>query len=188
MSFYVVPLTGDGLSAKTALAPKHGDDFTASGQPWTWCDFPSNWGVVYVQNAPGSLDSLIQADAECILVPPLGNTIALVATQNALEAMFIPAQWLDASMTYRQVLRGCVAFAQYARKLEGRLQRFDLSGGRLDGTVSQLTQSQRTALQQCATDFRIDTSEITGATKIRELLYIVGRQWVQMYPPRLGDL
>ncbi len=182
MSIFVVPVDGAGTRA-SPYVPKY---VPALGVAWVWCPTPLEWGVVWANASPAQ-ETTIGANADAIVVPPLDNTIALVATQNALESLNVPAQWLTAGMTYRTVVRvvvGMAAFAQHCRALG---QRVALAGN-LDRALSTFSVEVRDILAAASDSLGLDRSSITGATTLREAMRIMGQQFVAGRGVALGNL
>jgi hypothetical protein len=182
MSFFIVPFAGLGTHA-SPFVPKY---VPALGVAWLWCATPLEWGVVWA-NASAAQESAIAANADAIVVPPLDNQIALVATQNALEGLGIPSQWLVAGMTYRTVVRVIVGMANFAQRCEGLGQRFALAGN-LDKTISQLPVAVRNILATAASSLGLSSAGITGTTTVREALRMMGQQFAAGQSIHLGDL
>lgn len=182
MSFFIVPIVGTGTRADPFL-PKY---IPALGVPWQWRDLPRNWGVVWADASPAQ-ESTVGANADAIVVPPLDNTIALTATQNALEALNVPAQWLTSGMTYRTVLRVIVGMANFAERCDGMGLQLTLAGN-LDKTLSQFSAQTRQILADAADSLGLDRTGITGTTTVRETLRIMGQQFAAGTSIVLGDL
>lgn len=182
MSFYVVPLVGTGARGD-AFRPKY---VPALGVQWLACDLPRHWVIVWADATPAQ-DATIAANADALVVPPLDNTIALVATQNALEGLGVPAQWLQSGMTYRQVVRVVVGIANFAQRCEGLGQRITLTGN-LNLTVAALPAAIQNVLAAAADSMGLDRTGITGATTLRQVLAIMAQQFIAGVSVSLGDL
>lgn len=176
-----MPVAGTGARGDP-FVPKY---IPALGVTWLWVATPLEWGVVWATASPAQ-ETAVGANADAIVVPPLDNLIALVATQNALESLNVPAQWLTAGMTYRTVLRVIVGMAAFAQRCEGLGQRLALAGN-LDKTVGSLSVAVRNNLSAAADSLGLDRTSITGTTTVREVLRILGQQFAQG-SITLGDL
>jgi hypothetical protein len=94
--------------------------------------------IVWADCTPAQ-EAAIAANADVLLVPPLDNLIgagALVAVRAAIEALDIPAQWVQAGMTYRTALRVIVGMAQLLQRVGGILGQPVVIPGNLDRTFS----------------------------------------------------
>src|ERR1041385_5856537 len=112
MRYYVVPRVGDGLSTATAFRPKYTDvDSLRAGWnvgTWRGLDYGlENLCVIALDLSPADHADLA-AQADVLAVPdPLTTTVtagALATVKAKLEAANLPADWVTAGMTYRQVL------------------------------------------------------------------------------------
>lgn len=182
MSFFIVPIAGTGTRADP-FVPKY---IAALAVFWRWRELPRNWSIVYAETSPAQQTS-IGANADAIVVPPLDNQIALVATQNALEGLNVPAQWLTAGMTYRTVLRVLVGMANFAQTCDGMGLQLVLAGN-LDKTLGQFSAQTRAILASAADTLGIDRTSISGTTTVRETLRIMGQQFAAGTAISLGDL
>jgi len=182
MSFFIVPIVGTGTRADP-FVPKY---IPALAVEWQWRDMPRNWGIVWA-NATPAQEATVGANADAIVVPPLDDTIALTATQNALEALNVPAQWLTSGMTYRTVLRVIVGMASFAERCDGMGLQLTLAGN-LDKTLGQFSVQTRNILAAASDSLGLDRSSITGSTTVREVLRIMGQQFAAGTAITLGDL
>lgn len=100
----------------------------------------------------------------------------LVAMQNALELLNLPAQMLTSTTTHRQVIRGIMGVFEIAQCMQG--QGFDLFslGLTLSSTLSAMPTAARQSLQACATQYHYDQTGITLASTIRQLLTKIVQQ------------
>lgn len=181
MSFFIVPIEGAG----TSHDPRRPKYIPALGVEWAQVYF-GNTSIVWASTTPQQ-ETIVGANSDALVVPPLDNQVALVATQNALEAQSIPAQWITAGMTYRIVLRIIVGMAQLIQRLQGMGVNATVAGN-LDKTISQLPVAVRNNLAAAAQSLGIDTSGIDGTTTLREALRQVGQQFAQGQVVALGDL
>lgn len=183
MTFFVLPIEsvihGSGQIRQEKYIPALGVDRQL-------VDFGAN-AIVWANTSAGQ-DTTLGANADVIVVPPLDNVVALVATKNALEALNIPAQWITGGMTYRAVLRVLVGMAAfYVRTVDTFGTALTLAGN-LDKTLSQLTAGQRSALSNASDSLGLDRSSITVSTTVREALRIIGQQFANNMSAALSDL
>jgi hypothetical protein len=109
---------------------------------------------------------------------------AVTVVEAALEARNIPAHWVSTSLTYRQVLRGVAGIFQFA-KIYYRQHNLRLfrNGVNLDTRVNQIPQAERDRLSATAEAAGLDTSGITGTTTVRQILRLLGEQWLERPVP-----
>ena len=169
---YIVPKIGDGLTPLTAFRPKYLGDMDVRYQVQ---DYGLEDTMLVVAQVTPAQHTTIAANTDAVSIPlpyddPIG-VVALSVVQARLEGMKIPADWLTASVPWRQVVR-------ITRKLFELNARFHVLFGKsiweagitLDTRYNQLTQAQRNALQALAADKGIDTSSLTGASTLRQIL------------------
>jgi hypothetical protein len=181
MSFFIIPMEGAGTEAD----PRREKYVPALGVDRAIVDHDDN-AVVWANTTPEQ-DAALALNADVIVVPPLDNEVAVVATQNALEALNIPAQWITAGMTYREVLRVIVGMAQLIQRCDGLGVRFRLAGN-MDRTMASLAANVRQVLSDASDSLGLDRSEIVGTTTVRQALRILGKQFLDGRGVRLADL
>jgi hypothetical protein len=183
VSFYLVPIEGSG----TLADPRRPKYVRALGVAWLMVDFGDS-AIVWA-NATPTQDATIGANADATVVPVLDSSIAVSATQTALDGLNIPSQWLSAGMTYRQVLRVVVGMAQLVQYVTGVLGQSLTVAGHLGDTFNSLPLGVRNALTSAAAAFGVDTSGLTGSSTLRQILFNFGQQCAAgLIPIRLGDL
>lgn len=180
MSFFLVPIEGAGTSAD----PRRPKYMRALGVVYSQCSLGDSAVVFTISNA--SQDAAIAANADVRQIPPLDNVVAVAATQQALEDLNIPSQWVVAGMTYRSVLRVVIGMAQLVQRMKGMGLPVVIAGN-LDKTMSQFSAAIRQGLSDAAVSLDLDVSGISGATTLREALRNAGEQFVAR-GVALGDL
>jgi hypothetical protein len=100
----------------------------------------------------------------------------LARMQSALEALKLPAQMLTAATTYRQVIRGIMGIFLIAQCMQGKGFNVFAAGVTLSTTLNSLSAAVRTALTDCATSLGFDTTGITGASTVRQVLTAIANQ------------
>jgi len=182
MSFFLVPIIGSG-TAKDPFRPKY---IEALNVAWAMVDHGS--AAIVWADTTAAQNSTIGANSDATVVPPLDNTIALTATQNALEALNIPAQWLTASMTYRGVLRIVVGIAQLLQRLHGLGTPVVLSQSVLNVTFGSLSAQNQSNITTAIASLGLDGSAIVSTTTVRQILHDIGQQFYAGHGVALGDL
>lgn len=103
---------------------------------------------------------------------------AVTAIRDGLEALDIPGNWVQATDTWRQVLRGVMGMFQFAQRVHGKFGVTLLPDGySLNTTWSELPQGARTILLETAQELGIDTGGATGATTLRQIYKAFGDAW-----------
>lgn len=103
----------------------------------------------------------------------------VTALRSALEARNMPAHWITTSLTYRQALRGLAGMFQFAGiyHAETGLRLFR-AGIDLTTRMNQIPAAERTRLTEVAAKTGLDTSGVAGTTTVRQLLKLLGDQWL----------
>lgn len=177
---YLMPITGAG-TRQDPRRPKYVDQYLV-GFSWGMIDYGAEPAcMVGVQDILDLTHSAIAQEPDCVALPlnldqQIGAQLAQV--QNVIEALNIPADWVQSSHTYRQVARLVAAIFQFMQRLNG------IGFGRLlDGTVSlstrfnQLPVATRTKLQEAAQSMNFDTSSLSGSSTLRQILKAMADQW-----------
>ncbi len=117
------------------------------------------------------------AATQASLDNPIGAG-ATAAVRNVLETLQIPGSWVQATDTWRQILRGACGLFQFAQRLHGK---FDVKlvpdGYSLDTTWSELPAVGKQFLLETAVDLGIDTSGVTANTTLRQVYRVLGNAW-----------
>jgi hypothetical protein len=184
MSFFIVPIEGSGIR-HDARRPKY---VPALGVAWAMVDF-GDTAIVWA-NSTSAQEAIVGANSDAFVVPPADNAVSVSATKSALEALSVPAQWVTAGMTYRMVLRVVVGMAQLVQYVRDALGQTSLVvAGHLDDTFNSLPIGVRGALTQAAVAFGVDTSGLSGASTLRQILFNFGQQCAAgLIQIRLGDV
>lgn len=182
MSFFLVPIIGSG----TRLDPRRPKYIAALGVDWSMADFIDS-AIVWATTTPAQ-ETTVAANADARLIPPLDNAVNVAATQQALEDLNMPAQWVTAGMTYRAVLRVTVGMAQLLQRASAILGSQIRPTGNLDRTLGSLPVATRNAIAQACDELGIDRTGMVGSTTVREALRDFGQQFAQGRTIALGDL
>lgn len=186
MAFALVPKIGDGLSPLTAFKPK----YTTPGALGAGLDLVGwqamNYGLedVFLLKVPGltaEQRAALQSQPDAMVVPQnldsQVSSLALTGLKSKLESVNLPAHWITADMTYRQVVRGfrrAITFMQRWRGLFG--VRLFGGGVTLDTRLNQLTAQQRQRLSAVADDLGLDRTQVTNTMTIRQVLKLLADQ------------
>jgi len=117
-----------------------------------------------------------EADSEIFCLPlnldaAIGGNVATV--HDALEAMKMPADWVQATHTYRQVMRLIYAAIILFRRVAGILNTtvpFLAGTITLETRFNELPQVGRDALIQFAQERNLDYTGVTPTVKLRQII------------------
>lgn len=172
--FYVVPKIGAGTE-EDPIRPKYIAD---AGISHASMDYGLEDTHLVGAEVTDAQHTLLAAQLDVIAIPAdldsLIGLSALPVVQQALEGLYVPADWVTTSHSYRDVVRLVGKLFQYMQRFQGREMRKFFEGGiTLDTRVNQLTQAQRTAMLDAATDLGLDTSGVTMTMTLRMALKLV---------------
>lgn len=105
---------------------------------------------------------------------------AVNTAQTFLESLNIPANWIDATKTYREVIKVIIGLFQFNQRWAGLT--FGLSspfteGLDLNTRFNQMNFATKTNLQACFDTLNIDRSALNNTSTIREVLIEFGHQF-----------
>ena len=172
---YVMPITGTGTDADPRR-PKYADTDLA-GHAWGAMDYGNEpWMLVAT-----ATNAALAAEADVLTIPlniDQNLTAGAVTTaQTFLENMALPADWITTAMTYRQVLRRVCQFFMLWQRCQGLgFNQLFTGGVTLSTTFGSLPANVKTILQNAAVSMNLDTSSITGASTLRQIIKVVGPQ------------
>lgn len=102
---------------------------------------------------------------------------ALAQTKERMRLWKIPANWLDASTTWRELVRGIIAIFRIGQTLDGAGQtRLWPPGVTLNSTIASLDPTYRSLLQQAIDAAGYDRSSITGGSTMEDLMEVLTTQ------------
>lgn len=154
---------------------------------WTYKNWSSRsyghqgWFLV-AANLSEAAHQAVAADPEIYALPlnldaQIGGNVATV--QAALEDMKLPASWVNASHTYRQVMRLVYAVILLFQRVSGILNvtvPFLAGNVTLNSQFNSLPQVGRDALIQVAQEWNLDYSGLTGQATLRQILKLLADQ------------
>lgn len=181
--FYITSQTGDST---TGFRPAHFE-----GLSYTAMDYGRDDTFLVMADVSAGQHTTIAANADVVVVPlNIDNEIggALATVQAELEALLIPADWVTAQMTYKDLLRITAKAFQIMQRFSGLYGRSFFSGGiTLSTRMNQMTAGQRAELEAAITSLAatmqivIDLSSIVGASTVRHVL----RTSIDQIPSRI---
>jgi hypothetical protein len=129
-------------------------------------------------------NTALVANSDCKLAATnanLDNAIgsgAVATVRNVLETLQIPGSWVQATDTWRQILRGTCGLFQFAQRLHGKFGvKLVPDGMTLSTTWAELPQAGQDFLTQTADELGIDHSGVTGSTTLRAIYKVLGDAW-----------
>lgn len=178
---YVVPVIGQGTEQDERRG-KYIENATQSA----CTDYGFQPVMLCAMNVDTTADIFITAQADTTKIPDnLNSTIpapGLATVQNALESRNIPAGWVTAGLTYRELLRTIDGFFTFLQRYAGITNKTNLVIGgsvTLNTQFNQLPQAVRGELQATAISLGLSTAGISGSSTIRDILKNVADQWGQ---------
>lgn len=161
----------------------HPNHFTVTGMGFDWraIRYGDDGAFIVWADVTPTQHTALAANADLVALPAnTTNTVGanLTTVQSALESFNIPADWVTSGMTYRQVLRGVATLFQFAQMFHGRgYGKLIQAGVTLDTQFNALPQGVKNALLDTAQALNYDTSGLTGAITVRQILRLMAQQW-----------
>lgn len=181
--YMLMPLTVTPEGRRGPKYLKWRDNPSGLDVPWSIFDFGLLAQCIAVCDVTTAQFGALDANADVFGVPAnLDNNItaaALPTVQAALEAVRIPADWVQAGATsYRELMRTICGLAQFAQKHHGLHNQYIMPDAiNLDQTWGDLPLGWRQNLQATADALHYDYSQVAAGTKIRAVLKSLASQW-----------
>lgn len=173
-----MPIVAD---ARGILRPKYASTFTAAGFSVGAIDFFGATCVVY-SPCDTTTDNAVTAQTDVRRVPdnldssPTAGAVTVM--QNFLEGQNVPAGWITTSLTWRTILRTVLSMCLFIQRYRGVGGPAVFVGGvTLASTFASLPVGVRQSLLKAGQDQKFDTSALSGASTLRQLLKAMGDQW-----------
>lgn len=176
---YLVPLIGTGTK-DDMRRPKYVADANATYVAMPYGFQPACFVAADLSNAD---DTALSAQSDVARIPDTldANPSAggVTAAQTALEALFIPAGWINTGLTWRQITRTVAGLFQYTQRLHGIGGNVRLVDGTtpLSTQFNQLPLAVRQSMIAAAESFGYDTSSLSGTSTLRTILKTLADQW-----------
>ncbi len=189
---YIVPVIGTGTSREDCRRPKYiRPDGCAVSAPiaYTMMDYGFQPTAVVAADVTASQDATLQNNGDVTRIPDnLDTTLAgsVGTIQNALEAEFIPGNWITGGTTYRILLRNIVGmfswFQRYAVISGSNEPVITGNSVTLNTRFDRLAPNVRANLLLAAESLNVDLSTINVTFSLRQILrqlgeYFVTQQW-----------
>lgn len=178
--FYLMPMVLGGPGG-TALVPKYESTMQVEGVGTAIVPYGiENVCLVAASGINEATHLLVAANSDVVTLPEnidqsIGAQLAVV--QARLEALHIPADWVQSGFSYRSILRVVVLIFQLAQRYRGLGFGRLLEGKTLSTRWNQLSAGTKANLQQLASDLKFDTAGITNTSTIRQILKLLVDQW-----------
>jgi hypothetical protein len=106
------------------------------------------------------------------------SDIAIPQIQQMMEALRIPADWVNTSYTYRAILRMIGGLFLFAQRYHGmHNERLIDSSTQLDLRWNQIPLARRQRILETADALGYDYSEVANTWLVRRILKYLGEQW-----------
>jgi hypothetical protein len=175
---YITPAIGGGTGIQDPRRPKY-----FSGFRWAGMDYGFQPLYLVAADLLPADDAAIIANAD-VFAFPFNLDVTLSGGQansarDAFELVFIPAQWVNATLTWRQIARTVAGMFQFMQRLNFTLGNTVLidDSTKLNVQWSAVPVNIQTAMLQAAADLGYNTSFISPNTQIRIILKEFADQW-----------
>lgn len=152
------------------------------GVNWSLMDYGAeNYALVLVDITTEQHDAL-SANSDVVSIPTnIDSNLtsgAVSVAKTKLEAMNIPADWIDTSYTYRQVLRKIVGLFQFAQRHHAKFGVKVIEKEQtLETAIGDLSKNTKNNLQKTADSFGWNFSIIKSDWKLRKVLKHLADHW-----------
>lgn len=175
----------------TDYVPKYFTDGTIVATTWGSRDF-DDWYLVAADLSSGD-HATITGEPDALALP--ANLVAtltagqVTAAQAKLEAANIPANWVDTTLTWTQVVRVVYGMISLNQRFKGNNDGAGIfrSGISLGSTIGDLPSNVRQRLQDAAVSLGMDTSGVTLSSTLRSVYRDLGGQFAAV-PVQIGAL
>lgn len=179
MPLYFMPT---GTNARGAVIAKYTNTFTAAGFSVSMIRFGDNPHGLVFSPCDAATDTSVSANVDVQRLPDNLDANpgagAVTAIQTFLENNNIPAGWVTTALTWRTIVRDVVSMFLFVQRYNGIGGPAVFTGAvTLNSTFASLPLAVRVALQQAAAAQNFDTSSLSGASTLRQILRAMGLQW-----------
>ena len=184
--FYILPIEQVGNYRGPEYLPWRFDQnpiTELAGVAWGMKDYGAINTAIVAADVTTEQHTLLAAQPNVIAIPanldePIGAA-RLAATKAAIESLMIPADWVLATHTYRQIARYVTGLFLYAQRIDG------ITGGQsvfgLDANLGtqfkDLPANIRAAMIQAANELGYYTGDITATNTLRVILRKLADEW-----------
>lgn len=192
-NIYLCDRIGDGLSPQTAFSPLLRSYLnTAVGESYHSMDYPQRGKHLVVYSAEPARHVVVQAVSGITRIIPvvsvtkaqlitnldtaldvLFSVAVLIDLRNELEANGINTAWASGSTTMRELLRYMLRQHTLGQVLHSFPNAKDFLTAGINNTVASVPVSARNQISSWMVSRGLDTTWITGATLVREVLHYI---------------
>jgi hypothetical protein len=178
---YLAPRVWAGRN-RMGWRPKTIWTYKANPPGWFCSDYAHHGAFLVAGDFPDAIHDAIVADPDVYALPldldvEIGGNLALV--QSVLEGYKIPADWIQETHTYRRVLKLMAAAFRFMRRV-AKILNITLpviaDAVTLDTQFQDLPVTARQAMLQAAEELNLDSSGLTPASPLRQILKAVADQ------------
>lgn len=181
--FYIVPVIGSGTAAD-CRRPKYvrPNCQAAPVAPYSFIDYGFEGIGLVLADTTVDQDSAVTAQPDVFRIPDnLDQTLggAATAIQTKLESWHLPGDWVTGATTYRTLIKvsiGVFLFVQRYISVSGNNLAIITGAVTLNTQFGSLSLKARQDLSTAAKQLKLDTSQVTGTTTVREMLKMIGNQ------------
>jgi len=181
---YITPVVGTGAIGNSRRPKYFMSDASGTGNVgivhpatgWSAMDYGFEPWMVVGADCSVSDDNLLVGEPDAFALPvdlaPNLTAQQVTNVQNKLEAINVPAGWVNTSLTWIQVVRTVLGMFSLIQRYAGihGLNGLFSGGIALGTTINQLPAGVRQDLLAAATSLELDTSGITGTSTLRNAL------------------
>ncbi len=182
--FYILPLVSpNGVrTPKYIYSPRYNPEGTVTVPTWSLKDYGSIDQCVFCGDIDATNHNLLSANSDVLSIPVnIDSTLnagAVSAAKTFLENYNIPAGWINAGVTYREVLRTVTAFFLYLQRVVAILGHpINFPPNWLNIQFGNLSSEIQGAMIQAAQEQGFDTSPVQSTTTIRAILKYMADAW-----------
>jgi hypothetical protein len=187
--YYLMPLTGAGTRIDPRVPKYRSTDL--AGVDVSLMDFGTEPVCLVAADVTTDQHAALVAHPDVMAAPvSLDSQVGanLTTVQAAIESFNIPADWIQSTFTYRTVLRGLAAIAQFLQRFQNfQLASIFQSGITLATRFNQLPPPVQANLRNAATDLGYSTAGLSGTSTIRQILINLGNQFRAVDTIFVGD-
>lgn len=178
---YIVPFIGTGTKSDPRL-PKYFTDGTLTNPRWSSIEFGSEPWAVVGADLSAAEDAIVVGKPDAFAIPfNLDTNLTnqqVTSVKNKLEAMNVPAGWVNNTLTWRAVVRtvlGMFLFQQrlgaiYVSQNGGSPPLLFAAGVSLATTFGSLSAAMQSAMIATAESFGFSTAGLTANSTLRVIL------------------
>lgn len=160
--------------------PKYRDEYAGQAPDFVILYGAEDAALVALQDVPAGVHATLAGHADCTAVPDLSQTVGgqLATVQARIEALKLPAQWVQSSDSYGSVVRVVAIVFLLMERFKGLgKEKIFQAGITLDTRFNQLPVGVRQDLRDLGDSFGFDTSAVAGTSTLRQILKMMADQW-----------